>query len=358
MTPGVGSPATDVALGRGTARNGHPGRGPDTDADVEAFLAKVDERLGPHFQAALTRLTPVNPLRAGVASQVASGGKRLRAALCVASCELFGTPYTYGLDFAAAIEHIHNFTLVHDDIADGDEQRRSSPSMWKRHGIAHAINIGDVFVPLAARSILDARYPDLVKLRLLKLTAEHAMEMAEGQNLDLNLRHNTNARYEDYVACAMKKTGAFLALATVGGGVLGGAGPGDLKRLREFARLGGVSFQIRDDVLDMRGDKGRASGSDVREGKRTLMVLHAARSASDKERHRLYAILDKPRRATSTADIAWVWRLFRRTGADAYATRKAALLSDEACAQLLGLPESPAKYRLLRLARYMSARPH
>ena len=131
MTPGVGSPATDVALGRGTARNGHPGRGPDTDADVEAFLAKVDERLGPHFQAALTRLTPVNPLRAGVASQVASGGKRLRAALCVASCELFGTPYTYGLDFAAAIEHIHNFTLVHDDIADGDEQRRSSPSMWK-----------------------------------------------------------------------------------------------------------------------------------------------------------------------------------------------------------------------------------
>jgi heptaprenyl diphosphate synthase len=147
-------------------------------------------------------------------------------------------------------------------------------------------------------------------------------------------------------------------MATVGGGLIGGAGEADLRRLREFARLAGLSFQIRDDLLDMDSDKGRTPGSDVREGKRTLLVVHAARCASVAERRRLYAILNKPRQATSAADVAWVWRLFRRTGADEYAARTASALVDQACDCVLDLPESAAKYRLLRLARYLSTRRH
>ena len=326
------------------------------DIDVEAFLAEVDRGLRPRFDRALARLANLSPLKAGVAHQFAGGGKRIRAAFCVASCELFGTPFADSLDFAAAIEHIHNFTLVHDDIADGDAQRRARPSMWKQYGIAHAVNIGDVFVPLAAQSILEAAYPDSLKLRLLALVNEYALEMVEGQNLDLNLRNSDAAGYREYFECAAKKTGAFLSMATVGGGLVGGAGEDDLKRLRDFARIGGVSFQIRDDLLDMEGGKGRAPGSDVLEGKRTLMVVHAARSASAAERRRLFAILNKPRESTSSADVAWVWRLFRNTGAHDYAARKAQELVDEACGHALDLPESGAKYRLLRLARYLSAR--
>jgi geranylgeranyl diphosphate synthase, type I len=328
----------------------------DVDADIAAFLAEVDRRLQPHFHRVLARLPRVAPLRTGVAHQLTTGGKRIRAALCVASCELFGTPFVCGLEFAAAIEHIHNFTLVHDDIADGDAERRAHPSMWKQHGIAHAINIGDVFVPLAAQSILEAAYQDAVKLQLLALTARYALEMVEGQNLDLNLRANDAAGYEDYLECASKKTGAFLALATVGGGLVGGAAPKDLERLREFARLSGVSFQIRDDLLDMDGDKGRPRGSDVLEGKRTLMVIHAAHRATAVERRRLYGILNKSRRATSAADVAWVWTLFRATGADEYAAGRASDFIDQACGHVLDLPESAAKYRLLRLARYLCAR--
>lgn len=328
------------------------------DADVEAFLADVDQRLRPHFQRALARLSEAAPLKQGVAQQLGSGGKRIRAALCVASCELFGIPYTDGLDFAAAIEHIHNFTLVHDDIADGDAQRRARPSMWKQHGVAHAINIGDVFVPLAAGAILDAAYPDALKLRLLAMTAEFALDMVEGQNLDLNLRRHSAATFEDYLECTTKKTGAFIAMATVGGGLIGGASEQDLKRLREFARHSGVAFQIRDDLLDMEGGKGRPRGSDVLEGKRTLMVIHAAGRSSAARRRRLYAILNKPRKSTSPADVEWVWQLFRDTGAHEYAARIAGDFVDEACEHALGLPESPAKYRLIRLARYVGARRH
>jgi geranylgeranyl diphosphate synthase type II len=178
------------------------------------------------------------------------------------------------------------------------------------------------------------------------------------QNLDLNLRHNDSASYDDYFECTTRKTGAFLAMATVGGGLIGGAADPDLKRLREFARLGGVSFQIRDDLLDMDGGKGRVPGSDVLEGKRTLMVVHAARRATAGDRRRLYRILDKPRQSTSASDVAWVWQLFRRTEADDHAARTAADLADQACDHLLDLPESAAKYRLLRLARYLSTRRH
>jgi geranylgeranyl diphosphate synthase type I len=326
------------------------------DADLEAFLGEVNDHLRPHLARGVVRVADVAPLMPGLVNQIATGGKRIRAALCVVSCELFGTPYARSLSFAAAIEYIHNLTLVHDDIADGDARRRARPSVWKQYGIGHAINIGDVFVPLAAEAILGAEYPDPLKLRLLALSAEQALDMVEGQNLDLNLRQTDAAGYDDYFACASKKTGAFLAMATVGGGLIGGGDEADLKRLREFGRLGGVSFQIRDDLLDMEGDKGRPPGSDIFEGKRTLMVVHAARRATVWERRRLYAILNKPRESTSETDVAWAWQLFRRTGADEYAARTATDLIDQACEHVLDLPESPAKYRLLRLARYLSGR--
>ena len=326
------------------------------DEDVERFLGEIDRQLAPHLEKALTRVANVEPLKAGVTHQILSGGKRIRAALCASSCELFGSPYARVLEFAAAIEHIQNFTLVHDDIADSEPQRRSRASIWKQHGIAHAVNIGDAFVPLAALSILQSPYADRLKARLLELISEYGLQMVEGQTFDINLRGNDAVGFEEYFACTSKKTGAFLAMATVGGGMIGGANDAELVPLREFALLAGVAFQVRDDLLDMEGGKGRARGSDVLEGKRTLMVVHAAQHVSGDERRRLYEILEKSRAATSPEDVEWVWRLYRRTGADEYAEQTAARLIDEACEHILALPDTEAKYRLLRLAKYLSTR--
>lgn len=326
------------------------------DDEVHAFLAEVNERLVPYFKRAASKVAAVDPLKQGVVRQIASGGKRVRAALCVASCELFGTPFALSLDFAATVEHVHNFTLVHDDIADADPQRRGQRSAWDEYGIGHAINIGDAFIPLAAEAILDSPYTDALKVRLLTLVSRQALEIVEGQNLDLNMRRNQSLTEEDYFACTAGKTGALLVMATVGGALIGDADEPALKRLREFARLGGLAFQIRDDLLDLQGDKGRNAGSDVREGKRTLLVIHAARRAGAGDRRRLFRILDKPRASTTHADVQWVLELFRRTEADTYAAQVATDFADRATRWLHPLPESEAKYRLLRLARYLSTR--
>jgi geranylgeranyl pyrophosphate synthase len=331
---------------------------PGLDREVEEFLTEVDRRLVPHLKKSLKYVPKVEPLNQGMRHQIMSGGKRIRAALCVCACELFSTPSLRGLDFAAAIEHMQNFTLVHDDIADGDEERRAQRSIWKQFGVPHGINIGDMFVPLAALAILEAPYADSLKIRLLEVVSHFGLEMVEGQSLDINMRGNEAVTVDDYLECTRKKTGAFLAMATVGGGIVGGGDDADLMKLRDFAVQAGVAFQIRDDMLDLEGTKGRAIGSDILEGKRTLLVIHAARNASKLQRKHLYGILDKPREQKTGRELTWVIDLYRRTNAHEYADLTSARIIDTACSHILDFPESVAKYRLLRISKYLSGRTH
>jgi geranylgeranyl pyrophosphate synthase len=230
--------------------------------------------------------------------------------------------------------------------------------MWVRHGIGHAVNIGDGFLPLVTLSIVEAPYADAVKLRLLRLLAEYGLEMVEGQTLDLNLRTKTEVSIEEYFDCTAKKTGALLSLATVGGGVIGGGREEHLVLLREFSTLAGVAFQIRDDLLDVEGGKGRRRGSDVLEGKRTILTVHAAQYAGPRRRAKLFAILDKPRAAKSPADVCWVLDLYRELGTDTFAHGVGRDLLDEASQHIFRLPDTKAKYRLLRLAKYLGTRRH
>ena len=328
------------------------------DKDVEQFLLELNRQLQPRFQSAMDRIADIPSLKEGVVYQIDTGGKRLRAALCVTVCEIFCSSYRPALNFAAAIEHLQNFTLIHDDIADGDAERRGQASAWKRYGIAHGMNIGDIFVPLAALAILEADYPSSVKLELLQVISEFGLEVAEGQSLDINLRRNNNPTLEDYIACTQKKTGAFLAIAAVGGGIIGGANQRQIECLKQFALLAGVAFQIKDDVLDYIGGKGRMVGSDILEGKRTPMVIYAAMQASQEERTRMMEILNKPWTKTSESDVAWVHTLFQRTEASQKAEEMAEKLIDEALDYLQELPETPAKYRFLRLSKYLTRRIH
>lgn len=326
------------------------------DQDVGRFLADVDRRLKPFMKRTLSLIPNVEPLRKGLNYQIMTGGKRIRAALCVATCELFGTSYQRALSYAAAIEHLQNFTLIHDDIADGDTLRRYRESIWKKFGIAHGINIGDVFVPFASLAILDSAYSEKVKLGLLRLVSECGLEMVEGQTLDINMRKKNSVKVEEYMDCTEKKTGAFLAMATVGGAIIGGADKKSLAALRNFSLLAGTAFQIKDDVLDIEGYKGRDIGSDILEGKRTLLVIHAAHEASEADRSRLFQILNKNRLAKTPEDVQWVCELFRRTGAIDFAELKAMELVYEACGYIMTFPDSEAKYRLLRISRYLSRR--
>jgi geranylgeranyl diphosphate synthase type I len=245
---------------------------------------------------------------------------------------------------------------VHDDIADGDEERRSQPSLWKQFGLAHAINIGDIFIPLGALAILESTYDAQIKLRLMRSVCEFSIEVSEGQSLDINLRETDIPSLEQYMACTRKKTGSFMAMATTGGGIIGGAHPKHLQALKQFSLLAGTAFQIKDDLLDLMGGKGRTVGSDILEGKRTLLAVYALERASERDRRRLLRILNKPRTAKSDWDLHWVCSLYRRLGAAEETELVAERLIEEAIEHLVKLPETAAKYRLIKISRYLSRR--
>lgn len=285
-----------------------------------------------------------------------SGGKHVRAALCAAVCEVLLGTYAPALSFAASIEHLQNFTLVHDDIADGDEERRGGATAWKRFGLAQGLNIGDAFVPLSALAILDSELDDAAKLRLFEVLATYGLEVAEGQSLDIELRDEPVPTEAAYVTCTERKTGGFFAMAVVGGAVIGGADEPLQDDLAAFARAAGVAFQIKDDLLDVIGGKGRSVGSDVREGKRTVMAAFALERASGAEGARLIEVLDRPRERTSPSDVAWVHGLYARTGAQERAEASAEARLQEAIDRLDALPRNPATYRFLRLCRYLTRR--
>ena len=331
-------------------------RDPAYYAHIEQYLRDVDRQLVPYMRNAVHLVPQIECLRDGVATQIRTGGKRLRAAMCVLSCEIFGVEYERALDYAAAIEHIQNFTLIHDDIEDGDDERRSLPALWKKYGVPHAINIGDTFVPLATMSILRSPYPNPIKLRLIERVALFGLEMASGQALDIGLRSREFISVADYLTCTKHKTGSFLAMAVVGGGIIGGATAPQLDALRDYARTAGVAFQIKDDSLDFTGTKGREVGSDIREGKITAHAVYAMNNASVEDRTRLRRILRKPRRATTPNDIEWVVRLYRDTGAIEFAQRISISMIEASLHHLLQLPASESREKLILMSRYLSRR--
>ncbi len=245
--------------------------------------------------------------------------KRIRPALCLVTAEALGAGRAAAEPFALAIELAHNFCLVHDDIEDGDVMRRGRPSVWKRYGPPHAINIGDYLLILAYRA-LSRRRPgeraEATRLRLVELLTWALERTHVGQALDLAARERRSFAVEDYLGLAREKTGRYLAAPIEAGAIVAGAPEAVIAELRRLGDCLGPLFQIRDDLLDLESAKGReAPGADLREGKRSYLVAHAAACAAPADADRLFNILDRPREATTAADVAWAADLFARTGA-------------------------------------------
>jgi geranylgeranyl diphosphate synthase, type II len=229
--------------------------------------------------------------------------KGLRPALCLAACRALGGTEEAALPTAAVIELYHNAFLVHDDIEDGSERRRDSPTLHRVHGVAVAINVGDAMLALALAPLLEnTRLVGLGKsLRILESIAQMARETAEGQALELDWVRNAkwDVTDDDYRRMVVKKTGwySFIAPVTLGA-IIAGANAEQVGTLQEFARELGIAFQIRDDVLNLQSDEaryGKESCGDLWEGKRTLMLLHMMRSVADADRRAAARILALPR---------------------------------------------------------------
>jgi geranylgeranyl diphosphate synthase type I len=224
----------------------------------------------------------------------AGGGKYLRGCLALWAAERCGRGYD-AQAAAAAVEWIHNFTLVHDDIQDGDRERRHRPTVWAVWGEAQAINAGDGMHGVAYRALLSGRDRPLARLRAAAAINNAVLEVIEGQCLDLALEGQIDTTVATYLRLARAKTGALIGAALEAGALTGGA---DARRATQLRRAGvelGVAFQIRDDWLGTWGDTevtGKGCGGDLARRKITYPVVVGQaqlRGAARREFRRLYS---------------------------------------------------------------------
>ena len=286
----------------------------------QAALAHYQALTSAAVRETLTRARLPPYLQAVVGEYPQRGGKALRPALLLASCQAHGGRLGRALGPAAALELLHNAFLVHDDIADGSRLRRGRATLHELYGIGLAVTGGDALADLALASLhtdelLGPREVDLLVWEMRTLVRQ----TIEGQALELEWRRTGAVELQtaDYVTLAGKKTCWYTTVAPLRMGAL--LAVGERARLKALSRFGfhlGLAFQIRDDLLDLQGDPeelGKDVGADLRERKRTLMVLHLLGAARGGDRAEVVAWLNGEGPA-SDDDCTRLFELMSRYG--------------------------------------------
>jgi len=216
------------------------------------------------------------------------GGKRIRPALVIMACDLFSGTVEAALTPAVAIEIFHNFTLLHDDIMDRSEVRRGSPTVHVKYNKNVAILSGDVMSILASRLINQS--PGVVLNTVHEIFTKTAMEVCEGQQLDMNFEERLTVSKEEYLTMIELKTAVLIAASLKIGAILGGSSQKDAEDLYEFGRNLGIAFQLQDDLLDTYGDPsvmGKKLGTDIVDNKKTFLMIEALEKATSSQKEEL-----------------------------------------------------------------------
>lgn len=214
-------------------------------------------------------------LYAPVSYILSLGGKRMRPALVLAGCELFGGEADKAMYAALAVEVFHNFTLVHDDIMDKAPLRRNMPTVHKKWDEGIAILSGDAMLVQAYQLLCRTGSPVLPQL--LDVFSKTAIQVCEGQQLDMNYEKAHKISIPQYLHMIQLKTAVLLAASLKMGALIGGAREEDAQRLYEFGNNVGIAFQLQDDILDVYGDErfGKQVGGDIISNKKTWLLLKA-----------------------------------------------------------------------------------
>jgi len=224
------------------------------------------------------------------------GGKQIRPTLCFLCCEAAGGDYRRALAAATALELLHNFSLIHDDVEDRGAERRGRLTVWARWGEPLAVNAGDSLLILSELALLHA--PDFgidpaATIDQMRLLNECCLTLTEGQHLDLTLEGNPGISREQYFQVIAGKTAALLGAATQLGAMSGDARPDKAVQYRQFGQALGLAFQIQDDVLGIWGEPGttgKAAAADVYGHKVTLPVIEALQRATPTVARRITAV--------------------------------------------------------------------
>jgi geranylgeranyl diphosphate synthase, type I len=327
---------------------------PDIDRELRASL-REDPNLAPFYGMMRYHLGWVNERLQPASADV---GKRLRPTICLLATEAAGGDYHASLPAATAIELLHNFSLVHDDIEDQSGERRHRATVWRLWGEPQAINAGDGLLMvsrLALHKLADRGVPAATVLALARDFDEACLSLCHGQFLDMSYEERTDVNVEMYLNMIGGKTAALIGYSAFAGAVIGGEGGRAAEGYRRFGRDLGLAFQIVDDVLGIWGDPkvtGKPAAEDILSKKKSLPVVYAFEKARGARRQALDETYAKP--MIEPEDVARVLELLAEVGARAYTQRMAEVYRDHALAELPPAEMSnPAQDGLRLLASYL-----
>jgi len=259
---------------------------------LKKYSAGVDREI----EKALDSVDPENLYDASK-HLIKAGGKKIRPALVLLTAEAVGGNIEGAYKTAAAVELIHTFSLIHDDIMDADEMRRGKPSVHTLWGEPMAILAGDILFSLAFELVAQTQVDDVPASRVIKAlntVVDACIKICEGQACDMSFEEKFDVGESEYLNMIYKKTAALIAAATKSGAIIGGGTAEQVEALSQYGELIGMAFQIQDDYLDVVSDEeelGKPVGSDIVGGKMTLMVVHTLSAVSPEDKEELISIL-------------------------------------------------------------------
>ncbi len=296
-------------------------------------------------------------LREAMAHYPAAGGKRLRPLLATVVSEAVGGKADAAMPFGIALEMVHNFTLVHDDVMDEDDTRRGLKTVHSLYGIPEAILAGDAMFARAFEIVLESDAPSSDLVELTDILARSVRLLAEGQQMDMDFERRKDVSSDEYLKMIERKTAVLYSAAAQGGAIVGGGTEAQQEALFEYGRLIGLAFQIWDDVLDLRSDQktfGKPVLNDIRNGKKTLIAVHALENLTGREREGFLAVLGK--KDAEEKELRRARDILEAAGSVDHASRVSMEMVAKAKDRLGVLKDSVHKDALRAFADYMVAR--
>ncbi len=287
-------------------------------------------------------------------------GKRLRPTLCLLTYNSLSGVYDKALPAAAAVELVHNFSLIHDDIEDKDEERRHKPTVWKLWGIPQAINVGDGMHVLSNLALLRLADLNITSHKIVELTDilnNTVMELCEGQYLDMSYEDKLDITIDAYLDMISRKTASLIEASVHMGATLATNDSKLIGHFRKFGRRIGMAFQIVDDIIGIWGEAehtGKPTASDIKKKKKTLPVICAMQEAKKTQKKRLVEIYKGD---VGESEVEEVLGILEETGAHGYSEDTASKFEAEALDDLerTGV-ENEALSKLKDLAKFLVKR--
>ena len=288
---------------------------------------------------------------------IVNGGKRLRPYMVMKSCQILGGKTSQAMPAASAVEMVHNFTLVHDDIMDNDEVRHGVPTVHKKFGMPVAILAGDVLFSKAYQIISDSKLTATATNQLVSRLAKACVDVCEGQLFDIKMAEEQRIPTQaEYIKMIGKKTAALFDVTCSMGAICATNKTQDISNLSSFGRNLGIAFQITDDLIGVMGDPKvtkKPVGNDLREGKKSLPILMAIKSSKGKSKKTILKAFGNQK--ASKKDLQEAVKVIRDLGIEEN-VRNQALKYAEKAEKSLSRYSGSAKKELLELLDFVVKR--